>query len=129
MNKKLLATLTFVIFLSFIFVTQAVEQLVIPQTGKIVTPPSISANPSSINWGNVTIGESYTETCEISNSGTSPALLNMTYDNITLGVLTWDFENQTLPASSTVLVNFTLTINLTAPQGDFAFNIYINVVG
>jgi len=109
--------------------------LLIPSFGTVTLPIDVSCNPSSINWGNVTVGDSVTRNTTITNNGRDIASLNMTSGNQTVNILnytlTWDAEFESLPNGYYIIANFTLTIyeaNITASEA-FTLDIWINDKG
>jgi hypothetical protein len=95
-----------------------------PTPTSITIPDYLTATPSNINWGNVT-GPT-TRNVNITSTADVNFTLTMTSD-CTVGTLTWNLENTTLPAHQTATATFTLYPNWNAPVGPFTFD--INVKG
>ena len=109
--------------------------VLIPSSGTVTLPIDVSSNPSTLDWGTVTVGASNTKQVNLTNSGTPLTALNMTYGNATTNLVnytvTWDAEGLPLPTNSWLLANFTLAIyeaNITASEA-FTLDVWINDKG
>jgi len=131
LNERLkMATLAFVVFVLFVGLVCAVYNytLTIPTSGKIVTSPGLEANPSTIDWGNVTVGTKVSKSVTLTNTGNVQlSRLNMTISNVvglTNYTVTWNLEGQSINPAQSLNATFTLKVfeyNAT----NFSFNIII----
>jgi hypothetical protein len=101
----------------------------IPTSGDLDLTYGLTANPTSIYWGNITLNTPITKQLNLTNTGTKPiANLTASYGNETSNLvdytLAWDAEDFALPIGASILANFTLTI-LDATGDRFSFDIYI----
>jgi len=130
LNERLkMATLAFVVFVLFVGLVCAVYNytLTIPTSG-IVTSSGLEANPSTIDWGNVTVGTEVSKSVTLTNTGNVQLSgLNMTISNV-VGLisytLTWDTEGKSIAPAQSLNATFTLTVfeyNAT----NFSFDIII----
>lgn len=86
---------------------------------------------TSINWGEVTPGQSYQRTIYVKNLGNVKVKLNMNVGNWTPSsasnylTLTWNRENYDLNIGESIGATLTLTVSSNAPAGSFSFDISI----
>ena len=113
------------VFLLLVVAVNAVLTLTI-QTTIHTNSATLTANPTSIDWGTLTPNQQITKSATLTNNGDAPTNpLTMTSTS-TVGTVTWDAESLTLPPSQALLVNFSLSVDASAPRGQFNFTIMIN---
>lgn len=134
MKKALvLAAITVSTFLlGYVVVAPLIYKLVIPSTGTVIYS-ELSADPTSIDWGDIYNGSVSERNTTLTNTGTRPfTSLNMTYGNASLNLInytvTWDAEDIALPVGQSLMANFTLTV-YNATAGPFNLDIYIQDKG
>jgi len=126
---KKAVTIGLLLISALIGATLAAYYLSIPNTGNIIAPANITATPSSLDWGAITQGTEEWRLVTLTNNGGTPTTL--TPDSITYNAETYLTLNSNITAdyilnpSASVCVNFTLTVDPTAPIGSFNFNIDI----
>ncbi len=91
---------------------------------------------TSVNWGNLSPGNSTTRTVYVKNTGTVPVTLGMSASNWnptnanTVLSLTWDRNNVVVSPSNSVMATLTLTAAAnTGTVSSFTFNIIITGTG
>ena len=112
--------------LATIYIAQAVVyKLLIPTDGTIVTD-GLTAVPTSIEWGNVMPGSTYTKSVTITNQDSVPHTLSMIDDlDSGIGTITWNKEDEVLGGGASFIAIFTLSVNVTATDGAFSSTITI----
>ena len=90
--------------------------------GHLTPLAGLSATPTSIEWGNVTVGLAVTRAVNLTANGEDIGSLNMTVANYTSNLrnytVTWDAEGYPLKSGESVMANFTLTVR-DADTGNF----------
>jgi hypothetical protein len=130
MNIKAIASILIIALLTFTTLVYAVPWILSIFThGTIKSAYELTATPSSIDWGNVTLNTPFSRLVDITNVGTiNITKLTMTYNNSSPNLmaytLTWNCTDIALPVDDYVTANFTLTI-ITAEAGPFSFDIWI----
>lgn len=142
-TQRLNATVILAIALTTIIMTAVVSGLLTSQ--KIQNAGSVRATVglgvysdqacttplSSINWGEVTPGQSYSRTIYLKNLGNIKVKLSMTTGNwtpssaISYLTLTWNRENYVLNVSASIEATLILVVSSTAQGGSFSFDISI----
>lgn len=129
MKKEVkIATIAFLAYLISVSLVYASFTILteIPTSG-VVTHAELVAVPSSISWGNVSLGDPVIKTVRLDNTS------NVTISNLTMfytlpvnfnGTLTWDAEGKTLGVTESLFAEFNLTLT-DAPEVPFSFNITI----
>jgi len=96
--------------------------------GHMTPLAGLSATPSTIEWGNVTVGLAVTRAVNLTADGTDISSLNMTVANHTANLrnytVTWDAEGYPLKSGESLLANFTLTVR-DADKGNFHMTILV----
>jgi hypothetical protein len=107
-----------------------------PSHGNLVAY-GMTPNPSVLYWGNVTIGETYSDPVNLTNTGTQP-LTNLTMWTSNVNgpagfnfTLTWSKEGATIMPTQTLVATFSLVVYGPTPsQGQPSpFSFDINVKG
>lgn len=138
MRKGVVICLAFLAF-SLIFLAWATNQTRIRNVGTIKTvgveaysDPDLTQVLTEINWGLIAPGETKTFTAYIKNTGTTSATLIMWTEawNPTNAsdsmILTWNYDNTSIPAGSARAVVFSLTVDLgISGITNFSFDIWI----
>ena len=128
MNQKIVAALIVVIIAAAIVSTVVgLTYLAISSSGYVNSVASLTANPTTIDWGTINSGDTtpITRNIQIQNTGeqaTKPLHLSA---STTVGNITWTGESQTIGAGATVTYTFTLTPSASPTAG--AFNVEISI--
>jgi len=111
----------------------------IPNTGNVkatigigVYSDSQCTSPlTSINWGDVQAGQSYSRTIYLKNNGNVKVRLSMTVENWTPSsassylTLSWNRQDNTLNPGESFAASLNLAVASTAVGGSFSFDIVI----
>lgn len=128
-NKKIkTATLLFLIFSALTTIVYAgIKTLQTIETSGAITHAMIETTPSTIEWGNMTVGDPNIKELALTNTGNlTIELLHIDYElpiDFT-GSLSWDLEGESLDIGQTKVALLNLTVT-DAPEVPFAFNITI----
>ena len=136
MNKKTLILATIMLAAGILIGNIVIAPFIFTllSSGTVVQNYGLTANPSTINWGNVILNENVTKQVDITNTGRDIASLNMTYNGTTNLLnynLAWTAENLSLLSTNSLLANFTLIVyefNFTATD-QFSIDIWISDKG
>ena len=127
-RKPSLDTSIIIAFALALTITAAASYILDIPTSGITTTKDMTADPSSINWGTVTVGEPATKTATLTNTGNTPfTLLNMTTSNVkglTSFTCTWNLEGAELNPAENIIAEFTLTVH-SHTETNFSFDIII----
>jgi len=128
-NRKILyTTIALVAVLSILTTAYAATVLLtIETTGNLLTPATLTALPTSINWGDIEKDSVTAKTVTITNTGeVVTGTLSVTYLGLPTGyTMTVSGLPTTLAPSTSVIVTFTLTASVSV-VADPIFNIQIN---
>ena len=130
MNVKAIASILIIALLTFTTLVYAVPWILSIFThGTIKSAYGLTATPSSIDWGIVSLNTPISRLVDITNVGTiNITKLTMTYNKSSLNLmdytLTWNCADFALPVGYYVTANFTLIV-YTAVEGAFNFDIWI----
>ncbi|MBS7646643.1 hypothetical protein KEJ24_02225 [Candidatus Bathyarchaeota archaeon] len=97
----------------------------------VYSDSSCTVSLSSIDWGEVILGQNYTRTIYLKNLGNVKVTLSMIYGNWTPSsasnylTLTWNRENAILNVGESISANLILTVKSNAQGGSFSFDISI----
>ena len=132
LKLKYIAILLATILLATVAAWAANEYFKLPTSGYIETEYDITFNPTSIDWGNMSIGVPISYLVNITNTGTRNFTnLNVTCDDWSDNLIDFDLECnvlwEPLVINQSIIANFTLTI-YEATQGDFTLDIYVSDV-
>jgi len=127
-NVKLKSTATVIlmVYLATIISVYATYKLTIQGKYTIVAE-EITANPSQIDFGNVTRDSATNITVTLTNTGDYDFNSLHMSNNVlsSQGTLTWDIEGSPLSVGSSIDATFTLTLSENATVGEFPLEIYV----
>ncbi len=99
--------------------------LIIQSVGDINTPVSITALPSSIDWGTLDAEQIVDRYITLTNNGDTATQPLTVSASPTVGTLTNNATSATIPAHSSITIDFRLTVSANPPTGPFTFDITI----
>ena len=136
MNKLVkYAAVTLIFFLIGIVAASLVERWIYPNQGEIILEVYLQntvdntafTNGTTIDWGEVTPGNSYYVILNCTNIGTEPFTVSVTAqinnENLTLA---WASNNTLLQPTDSVEDDLILSVDPLATATPFSFDIYVN---
>ena len=130
MNFKAIVAIICIAILTFTTLVYALHLILkIITQGTIELEYALTAEPSNIDWGNVTLNTPINRSVDIDNVGTkNMTSLTMKYENPSANLLNytvlWNCEGLDLPVGDVITATFTLTV-YEATEGAFSFDIWI----
>lgn len=100
----------------------------IPSEGEIITPATLTVTPSYINWDTLYRGNVTSQTVLLKNTGTQPTKNLNVSASPTVGTLANNITGVSIPGNSSIVAEFTLTVDSSAPIGYFDFPIIISEI-